>query len=289
MSDLKIGLAQLECWDGRPEKNLDKITQVIRETDPTPDVMVFPESYVTGFPSPSTMRALAEPLDGQVVQQLTAISAKYQATLVVGVAELAGGSIYNTSVMIGPQGLLLAYRKTHLWVGEDKRVSAGNFYVARDWKDTRVGLLICYDVEFPETARAVASMGSEIIFLTNGNMDPYGPVHRRAITARAQENQVYVAMANRVGFQGTTRYVGESCVADPYGNVVAELGSDDEGVLVVSVDLSRGAESRSRYDYLKERRMTLNISKMSSNGPLYRLDLSPNENVSMANQENRGE
>ncbi len=273
MSKLRIALAQLECADGHPERNLDKVSRVMREAGPNHDVVVFPEGYITGFPSASETRALAEPLAGPIVQQLTAIAREAQGTLFVGMTELADDTVYNTSVMVGPEGLFLAYRKTHLWVGEALRVTPGNTYVARDWKDTRVGLLICYDVEFPETARAVASLGSELILLTNGNMEPYGRTHRRAITTRAQENQVYMAMANRVGYQGTIRYVGESCVADPYGELAGELTGDHEGLLSVEVDMEMVRDSRGKYDYLKERRISLDLSDMHLKGETYTLTL----------------
>ena len=98
-----------------------------------------------------------------------------------------------------PEGIALQYRKTHLWPSERSDFSPGDRFTTVLWRGVRVGLLICYDIELPETSRALAQLGAEVVIVTNGNMDPYGPVHRTAIMARAQENQLFAVMVNRVG------------------------------------------------------------------------------------------
>jgi (R)-amidase len=89
-----------------------------------------------------------------------------------------GGIFYNTSVLVTPDGIALRYRKTHLWPSERGLFQPGDRYVTALWKGVRVGILICYDIEHPESARALGQLGAELILVTNGNMDPYGPVHR---------------------------------------------------------------------------------------------------------------
>lgn len=225
---------------------------------PSHDIIIFPETYIMGFPSKEVVHAIAQPLDGPVVKRLIRQAQEADTTIVVGLYERENENVYNTSVIVGPSGLLHSYRKTHLWVGESEcGVEAGECfgsYRSCDWQETRLGLLICYDIEFPETARAVASEGAELLLLTNGNMDPYGPVHRIAIQARAQENQMFVAMANRVGKTETDDFVGESIIVDPYGRIVAEAGNGEE-VVSASIDLGLVQESRQKYNYLKERRL----------------------------------
>ena len=119
-----------------------------------------------------------------------------------------------------------------------------------------LGALVCYDVEFPEPARVLATLGCGLIALCNGNMDPYGEVHRRAIVARAQENQLFVAMADRVGAGRDERFAGGSMVAGPDGVVLAEMAGG-EGVLSVGIDLAEVAACRRRYNYLEDRRVGL--------------------------------
>lgn len=259
MESIKIALAQLECKDGQPDHNLARIESTLAQYGESHDVLVFPESFVTGFPSREITRRLAEPLNGATVKELERLATRFNTTFAVGMAERDGKDVYNTTVLVAPNGLLFSYRKTHLWTGEALRVDAGNYFRVGRWNGIQVGLLICYDIEFPESARAVAQMGAELLLLTNGNMDPYGPAHRTVLQARAQENQMFVAMANRVGKQNTTRYVGESAVADPYGRVLAEAGHDEE-ILSVTLDLSLVQESRQKYDYLKERRVPIKVA-----------------------------
>lgn len=254
MTGVRLALAQLECQDGKVAHNMERIAQVVKQYGNGHDAVVFPEAYVTGFLPEPTGRKLAEPLSGPILGQLGTLARDYETHIVVGFIEACDQRVFNTSVLVGPEGLLLAYRKSHLWTNE-RWMDAGHTVGRATLPWGRVGLLICYDIEFPEPSRATALLGTELILLTNGNMVPYGPTHRVAIQARAQENQVFVAMANRVGHAGQVQYIGGSCVADPYGHIVAELGSDEEDVLSIDIDLAQVAESRRHYTYLLERRL----------------------------------
>ncbi len=267
MDAVTITLAQMVVEDGRPDRNLHRMRGVARDYGASSDIILFPEASVTGFNPPDATQAMAEPLDGETVKVLSEIASEFHTTIVGGLLERDGDRIYNTSVWVGPDGLRLWYRKMHRWQDEARRIAAGDAVRARNWGGTRFGLLICYDVEFPETARATAALGLDVLLLTNGNMAPYGPVHRRAIQARAQENQVYVVMANRVGVAGRERYVGESMAANPYGEIMAALG-EDEGAVTVTLDLGLIAESRSRYRYLDERRIHLQGPDQHSDGDI---------------------
>ncbi|WP_240689041.1 carbon-nitrogen hydrolase family protein [Ammoniphilus sp. YIM 78166] len=252
---VRIALAQLICEDGKVEHNLACLDQVVNNYGHSHDFIIFPETFITGFLSPEVARTLAEPLNGPIIKHLERQAKEANTSIVVGFYEKEGENTYNTTVLVGPTGLLLSYRKTHLWVGESEVVHAGNCFRSCSWEDTKIGLLICYDIEFPETARAVASMGTELLFVTDGNWD--GPVHRVAIQARAQENQMFVALVNRIGQLDGTTFCGESVVVDPYGRIIAEAGREEE-VLSVSLDLSLVQESRQQYHYLRARRVHSN-------------------------------
>ncbi len=254
MAPLRLALAQLACQDGHVEHNMERISQVVREYGSGHDVIVFPECYVTGFLGESIGHRLAEPLSGPIVQRLRRLANDAATHIVVGFLEAHDEKVYNTSVLVGAEGVLLAYRKIHLWTNE-RWLDPGDTVGRATLPWGQVGLLICYDIEFPEPSRATSLLGTELIILTNGNMAPYGPTHRLAIRARAQENQVFVAMANRVGHDGSVQYVGGSCVANPFGEIVAELGTDKEDVLSTNLDLAPVHESRRHYSYLRERRI----------------------------------
>lgn len=160
-------------------------------------------------------------------------------------------------LLITPEGIALRYRKTHLWASDRGVFTAGDRYATALWKGIRVGILICFDIEFPESARALGQLGAELILVTNGNMDPYGPTHRTAIMARAQENQAFAVMVNRVG-EGDDGLVfaGGSAVVDPFGQLLCEAGRD-ECRQIVELDLERLETARRDYRYLDERRLQL--------------------------------
>ncbi|CAH2807439.1 MAG: Aliphatic amidase AmiE (EC [uncultured Caballeronia sp.] len=112
------------------------------------------------------------------------------------------------------------------------------------WNGLTVGLLICYDIEFPETARAMAALDADLLIVTNDNMDPFGPVHQRAITARAMENQMFALMVNRCGTgDDNLTFPDESTLVDPCGEIVAAAGAQ-ETLLGVDIDFKRLEASR---------------------------------------------
>jgi (R)-amidase len=271
LKTIQIALAQLVCEDGSIERNLARMDQILDEYGSNHDLIVFPETYIMGFPDRDICRSLAQPLKGSIVNHLVQKAREADVMIVSGFYERDGENVYNTSVLVGPTGLLLSYRKTHLWVGESARVEAGNSFRCCSYDGTRLGLLICYDIEFPETARAVASLGTELLIVTDGNMAPYGPVHRVALQARAQENQIFVVMANRIG-EGSdggesTYFVGGSMIVDPYGRILVEASDDKEEVISASIDLSIVQQSRLHYNYLNDRRLqVVKKEKGSSQG-----------------------
>ncbi|NWJ69658.1 hypothetical protein HX744_03595 [Pseudonocardia sp. ICBG1122] len=123
------------------------------------------------------------------------------------------------------------------------------------WNGWGLGLLVCYDVEFPETVRALALAGADAVLVPTANMLPYDHVPRVLVPARAWENQVYVAYANWCGTEGSLTYGGLSCVAGPAGAVV-RAGRDPE-LLVAELDRSALAVSRRANPYLADRRPDL--------------------------------
>jgi (R)-amidase len=135
----------------------------------------------------------------------------------------------------------------------------GDRFEVCEWNGVTVGLLICYDIEFPETARAVASLGGDLLIVTNGNMDPFGPVHRRAIAARAMENQMFAVMVNRCGSgDEDLTFPGESSLVDPFGEFITTAGGE-EAVLTTRIDLLRLEASREHYRYLHDARVPLKL------------------------------
>lgn len=253
---MRIELAQLPCEDGNPKENLTRALEAIRRTTSATDLIVFPETFITGFPTPQNVAQISQPLDGAMLSMLHSAAQENKLSLAIGTAEAFEGSYYNTTVLITPDGPVLTYRKVHMWASDQGVFSPGDRIECCAWRGLQVGALICYDIEFPESARALAMLGAELLIVTDGNMDPYGPVHRRAIVARAMENQMFAVLANRCGSGAGHTFPGESVVVDPFGEIVAECGAGPEQ-RVVDLDLSLLTRSRAQYDYRKERRIGL--------------------------------
>ena len=254
---MKVELAQLAGQDNGTAYNLQRALAAIAACAPDTQLIVFPETHLMGFPSAETVAQVAEPLDGPTVQAVQQAARERNIAVAIGVAENDHGKFYNTTLLITPQGIALKYRKTHLWASDRGVFSAGDRFATCEWNGIRVGLLICYDIEFPETARAMAQLGVDLIIVTNGNMDPYGPTHRTAIMARAQENQAFAVMVNRVGYgDGGLLFAGGSALVDPFGTLLHE-SDREEGQVSVELDFSQLAAARRDYRYLNDQRLRL--------------------------------
>ncbi|WP_263226861.1 carbon-nitrogen hydrolase family protein [Pseudomonas alabamensis] len=255
---MNVELVQLAGRDGDTAHNLARTLEAIHACAPGTDLVVFPETQLMGFPTAQNIAHLAEPLDGPTLTAVAHAAKEKNLGVVVGLAEIDGdGRFYNTTVLVTPEGIALTYRKTHLWASDKGIFTAGDRYATALFKGVRVGLLICFDIEFPESARALGQLGAELILVTNGNMDPYGPTHRTAISARAMENQAYAVMVNRVGAgDGDLVFAGGSAVVDPCGQVLCEAGREPCR-LQMTLDLARVQQARQDYSYLAERRVTL--------------------------------
>ena len=217
---MNIELLQLAGRDGDTAYNLGRTLEAIANCKADTHLLVFPETHLMGFVGGEQLANVAEPLDGPTLQTVQQAVRQRNVSVVIGLVECDAG-------------------------------------VTTLWNGVRVGLLICYDIELPETARALAQLGAEVIIVTNGNMDPYGPVHRTAIMARAQENQLFSVMVNRAG-QGDDGLVfaGGSAVVDPFGRVLYEAGRE-ETRQVVRLDLAQIQAARLDYHYLNDRRLLL--------------------------------
>lgn len=253
---MRIQLAQVPAEDAVTASNLQRVLSIIRNADAGTDLIVFPETCLMGFPSAQEVRGVAEPEDGPAVSAVKRAVKERGVSVAVGFAEAEAGHCYNTTVLIDPEGIVLKYRKTHLWGTDVGVFTPGDQLNTAVWNGVRVGILICFDMEFPETARALAAQGAELLIVTNGNMDPYGSVHYSLMIARALENQVFAVMSNRCGTGSGLVFAGESMVVAPTGKVLAALGRDEASV-VVEIDLKQVSRSRRDYEYLNLRRLPL--------------------------------
>lgn len=227
-----------------------------------PDLVVLPEAVMSDFGPPGTPLApVAEPLDGPFVAALQDLARRHGATLVAGMFERAEDPErpYNTLVAVGPDGVLASYRKVHLFdaYGEkesDRLLPGPPTPVTLDVAGVRLGLMTCYDLRFPESARVLVDAGAELLVVPAAWVR--GPLKEDQwlllLRARAVENTCYVAGAAQCG----PNYCGRSGLVDPLGVVVAAVG-EQPGVVVGAVSRDRVAEARRRNPALANRRFTV--------------------------------
>lgn len=220
------------------------------------DLLVCPEMFLSGYEiGADAAHRLAEAADGPSAQAVAQIAQRHAIALVYGYPERGrDGKVYNAAQLIGPGGRALGHcRKTHLYGAPDRAMftaGAGDEApgVLAGW---RIGLGICYDIEFPENARRIALAGADLIVVPTANMLAFDVVARVLVPARAVENQVFVAYANYCGSEGMLAYGGLSCMAAPDGESPTFAGRD-EALLFADLSRERLDASRRIYTYLED-------------------------------------
>jgi len=235
---MKAGFVQFNPAFGHITKNLDTIQRLV--TSVKADLLVLPELCLSGyaFVSKDEARQLSETSGGPSIKALKLLSKKTGTILVVGFAEKAGNKVYNSSILIRPSGKTDIYRKTHLFWNEKKWFAPGDtgFKVFRAGQ-ARIGMMICYDWFFPEAARSLALQGAQIICHPANLVLPYCP---RSMPVRALENKVFTITANRTGRERRGKhdliFIGNSIMAGPDSNILAQASGKSEAVKVVDID-----------------------------------------------------
>jgi predicted amidohydrolase len=221
-------------------------------------ILVLPEMYLSGY-NIGREAALAQAVGPDALTPAQDIARAHHIALVFGYPERVGGQVANAAVMIGPDGkILLNYRKTHLFGDLDRQMfgSVGDGFALALFDGFQIGLLICYDIEFPEPARVLALAGADILLIPTAQMEPYTQVAKLLIPTRAYENQVYVAYANHSGSDDGLNYVGLSSICGPDGAVLAAAGTGEE-MIYATVDKAHHANVRQADPLLRDRRPTL--------------------------------
>jgi len=201
---------------------------------------VLPECAIPGYMFESAEEALpyAEEIPGPSTEALAAACGRIGAHVVCGLIERDGDRLHNAAVLLGPDGLLGAYRKTHLpFLGVDRFVVPGDELPVWDTPLGRIGIEICYDLRFPEVTRTLALGGADIVCHPT-NFPTAAQVQTELITvARAAENRIFLLTANRCGRERWAEFCGRSQIVDPYGKRLAETGVAGEALLVADVEL----------------------------------------------------
>lgn len=227
LRDIPANLAAIEHW---ARSAADRGARLI----------AFPECAVNGYRYEhfDDAAADAQTVPGPATDRLAAVAAELDAYLAVGIVERDGDLLFNCAALIGPDGVVARYRKTHLpFQAVDRFVSPGDIpFRVVDTPVGRLGMLICFDLRFPEPARVLALAGAQVIVNLTNLPPPGAPQPAHMFQTRAAENHVWLLCASRVGEEGGVPYIGRSAIVSPQGHKIAEAGGEREELLVAEID-----------------------------------------------------
>lgn len=239
IKDMKVGFYQFSPEFGNVKYNVQKAVDAITNADA--DLIVVPELFNTGYQFISKKEAagLSEKVpSGYTIKTLKRLSAKKKIYIVAGIAENSEGELYNSAILTGPDGLIGIYRKTHLFYEEKLWFSPGatGFKV---WQTPigNIGIMICFDWFFPESARTLALKGADIIAHPSNLILPYCP---DAMVTRCLENRVFAVTANRTGLEQRgnkerLEFIGTSQITSPKGKILCRAKKHQEELAQIEI------------------------------------------------------
>ena len=254
---MKIGFVQFAPTLGDIEATMRRLDDLLPQCE-SADLLVLPELCNSGynFESPEQAWATSEEIAYSVfLEYLESQCQQHGLFIVSGFNEREGDSLYNSAVLVGPQGVMGRYRKLHLFMYEKDFIEPGDVGLpVFDIGQARVGMLVCFDWLFPEAWRALALKGADLVCHPSNLVMP--GLSQQSIHIRALSNRIYVVTANRIGTEGSLTFTGLSTIADPGGKVLLQASPAEERVGLVNVDIERARDKNitARNNILDDRR-----------------------------------
>jgi predicted amidohydrolase len=218
------------------------------------DLVVCPELFTSGYHIGRSHADLAEPVDGPVAVGIAALAQRSGTAIVYGYPEAAEGVVFNSAALICPKdGLLANHRKRLASPGsfEEETFANGPEPTFAEFGGLRLAIAICYEIEFPETARQAALGGAGLLVVPTALVDQWGVVAEKIVPARAFENGLWLAYANHAGEEGGYTYLGGSRIVAPDGHEVAVAGAG-QSLICAEIDPGGNATARARLPYLRD-------------------------------------
>jgi predicted amidohydrolase len=245
----KIAAVQMDCKLGDKLHNLKAIRARLREAATHgARLIVFPECALTGYCFDSAAEALeyAEPLPGPSTVDLALDCLQLGVWIVYGLLEREGDRLFNACALVGPEGLVAGYRKIHLpFLGVDRFATPGDQpFAVHDLGGLKVGLNICYDGGFPESARVMALQGADLVVLPTNWPTTARCSARYVSNARALENHIYYAAVNRVGEERGFTFIGLSRIVDCTGEDLTCSQGGQEEILYAEIDPAKARQKQ---------------------------------------------
>jgi N-carbamoylputrescine amidase len=280
MSEITVAALQLALGSTDERTNIDAVSALVEDAATRGAQVILPPELFSGpyfcKTEEEALFALARPVaEHPSVIAMRSLAAKLKVAIPTSFFERDGHHYFNTLAMIGPDGEIMGtYRKSHIPDGpgyEEKyyfRPGADGFKVW-DVFGTRIGVGICWDQWYPETARVMALLGAELLFYPTAiGSEPYdgdldtSRMWRRAMLGHAVSNCMPVIAANRIGSEdehggAAQRFYGHSFITDEWGDYVTEFGGEETGALVTTIDLARAVKHRAGMGFFRDRRPQL--------------------------------
>jgi predicted amidohydrolase len=243
---IRIALAQTESSRNDIEKNLSKFANFIAEAKrKRAELVIFPELSLTGYALRDQIYEMAEPIPGPSVNYVSKLAEKNNVYVIFGMPELSDNTqatLHNSSVLVGPSGYIGKYRKMYLpthSVFEEKRYFRPGYEEAVfETELGKLGLIICYDLYFPEAVRLPRLEGAQLIVCISASPSVRRAFFETLTSARAIENTAFLAFVNRVGIEDGLQFWGGSRLLGPNGKVLAQGKYDEEDLVICDVDYS---------------------------------------------------
>ncbi len=236
---MKIGFYQYRPAFGRVSANLNKVLKKLEGVDA--DIIVLPELAFTGYyfkDRAETVGLAEDPQDSATVRALTELCSRNNFYLVTGFTERDGDRVYNSALLIGPDGIEHTYRKLHLFNEEKFWFDAGDIPLSvQTVRGARIGIMVCFDWVFPEVARVLALQGAEILCQPANLVLAYC---QQTMLTRSLENRVFSVTCNRFGAdkrpQGELKFTGRSQIVAPNGDRIESAASQREALVITEID-----------------------------------------------------
>jgi predicted amidohydrolase len=233
---IRIAIIQFAPILGYLDKTIGKLKLLFTKVQGA-DLIVLPELANSGYNFISKEQAFAlaeDPRSSPFLDFLVAMSRRFRAHIVTGFNEKAGSRIFNTALLLGPDGIAGKYRKIHLFLNEKDYFTRGDRGLpVFDLGEYKLGMLICFDWIFPEVWRILALKGADIICHPSNLVMPYA---QKVVPGYAVVNRIFTVTANRTGTERDVNFTGRSFIAGPSGKVIKRATATEEEVIVARVD-----------------------------------------------------
>ncbi len=251
---LIVASVQMDCTPYDKEKNLAHAENLIAEAaSKGAKLIVLPELFSTGYRVELQDRDLAEEIPGQTTARLQVLAEKYDAYIAGAVLEKGEDKkVYDTAIIVGAEGLIGTHRKMHLWGDEVKRFSKGNSIGVIKLPFATVGILICYEIGFPEQARIQIQKGADILIYPSAFGKARYYAWEIASKSRALENGAFVIACNRCGQDSDSVFGGLSRIVAPDATILAAAGIEEERIVCAEINLDATKKMRSTLPYLRD-------------------------------------